>query len=114
MGNLIAMPIISIVVMPAGLLAMLLMPFGLDHYPLLAMGMGIEWMIQTATVVSNWGGEITTGRIPQTAFVLIGIGSIAAVCCGHGWRLPGLASSPSRLCLHSLQSLSPKMAGWLG
>lgn len=84
MGNLIAMPIISIAVMPMGLIAMLLMPFGLDYYPLIAMGIGIDWMIGTATVVAGWGGEITTGRIPQAAFVLIGLGGITA-CLLRTW-----------------------------
>lgn len=99
MGNLIAMPIISLVVMPFGLIAMLLMPFGLDHYPLLVMGMGIEWMIWTATEVAGWGGEITTGRIPQTAFLLIAAGGIVA-CLLRTWlAIAGCILAGAGLCV---------------
>lgn len=83
-GNVLAMPIISILVMPFGLLAMLLMPFGLDRYPLLVMGHGLDWMISIAKMVSAWGGEITTGRIPDHAFMLIAAGGVLA-CLLRTW-----------------------------
>ncbi len=83
-GNVLAMPVISILVMPFALLAMLLMPFGLDHYPLLVMGQGLDWMISIATMVSSWGGEVTTGRIPDHAFMLIAAGGILA-CLFRTW-----------------------------
>lgn len=73
-GNLLAMPVISVIVMPFGLLAVLLMPFGLDAVPFAIMGKGIEWMIALSTWVADWKGEIVTGRIPMSAFLLIGLG----------------------------------------
>ncbi|WP_313665777.1 ComEC/Rec2 family competence protein [Shinella sp.] len=74
-GNLLAMPAISAIVMPFGLIAVLLMPFGLDAIPFAIMGKGIEWMIALAEWVSRWkGGDVVTGRIPMSAFVLIGVG----------------------------------------
>ena len=54
-GNLLAMPVISIIVMPMGVLAMLLMPFGLDDLPLAIMGRGIGWLIEMAKWVSGLG-----------------------------------------------------------
>lgn len=83
-GNVLAMPIISILVMPFGLLAMLLMPFGLDRYPLLVMGQGLDWMISIARMVSSWDGEVTTGRIPDHAFMLIAAGGVLA-CLFRTW-----------------------------
>lgn len=83
-GNVLAMPVISILVMPFALLAMLLMPFGLDHYPLLVMGKGLEWMIAIATMVSSWGGQVTTGRVPEAAFLLIAVGGVLA-CLLRTW-----------------------------
>ncbi|WP_407692735.1 ComEC/Rec2 family competence protein [Rhizobium herbae] len=83
-GNVLAMPVISIFVMPFALLAMLLMPFGLDRYPLLVMGQGLDWMISIATMVSSWGGEVTTGRIPDHAFMLIAAGGVLA-CLFRTW-----------------------------
>ncbi|WP_439628498.1 ComEC/Rec2 family competence protein [Shinella sp.] len=73
-GNLLAMPVISTIVMPFGLIAVLLMPFGLDAIPFAIMGKGIEWMIALSTWVASWKGEIVTGQIPQSAFLLIGLG----------------------------------------
>ena len=73
-GNLLAMPVISAIVMPFGLIAVLLMPFGLDAIPFAIMGKGIDWMIALSMWVSDWRGEIVTGRIPQSAFLLIGLG----------------------------------------
>jgi len=83
-GNILAMPVISILVMPFALLAMLLMPFGLDRYPLLVMGQGLDWMISIANMVSSWGGEVTTGRVPDSAFMLIAAGGILA-CLLRTW-----------------------------
>lgn len=73
-GNLVAMPIISIVVMPMAVIAMMLMPFGLDWLPLKIMGWGIDWMIAMAAWVSGWDGDIVTGRLPALAFVLVALG----------------------------------------
>ena len=61
-ANLAVMPIISFVVMPAGLLAMLLMPLGLDAPLLGLMGMGLEAVIAVAGHVAAWGGDVGTGR----------------------------------------------------
>lgn len=67
-ANLAAMPIVSFVVMPAGLLAMMLMPFGLDAWPLKVMGFGLDLVIAVAKEVSSWGGDGGAGVLP--AFTL--------------------------------------------
>ncbi|WP_105401255.1 ComEC/Rec2 family competence protein [Neorhizobium sp. T7_12] len=61
-ANLAAMPIISFVVMPAGLAGMLLMPFGLDAPFMKLMGLGLEWVIAIAKHVAAWGGDVGIGR----------------------------------------------------
>lgn len=73
-GNLLAMPAISTIVMPFGLIAVLLMPLGLDAVPFAIMGKGIEWMIALSIWVAGWKGEVVTGRIALSAFLLIGVG----------------------------------------
>nr|WP_083531352.1 ComEC/Rec2 family competence protein [Pararhizobium antarcticum] len=75
-GNIMAMPVISVLVMPFALIAMMLMPLGLDRYPLLIMGQGIEWMIAMARIVAGWQGDITTGRLPESAVLLIAAGGV--------------------------------------
>lgn len=61
-ANLAVMPIISFLVMPAGLVGMLLMPFGLDAPFLTLMGAGLEAVIAVAKYVSAWGGDVNVGR----------------------------------------------------
>ncbi|KAA3504716.1 ComEC/Rec2 family competence protein [Rhizobium rhizogenes] len=71
-ANLAAMPLMSLIVMPFGLLAMLLMPFGLDAPFLKVMGYGMALVIEVANEVASWGGSAATGR-PHEWF--IGLGS---------------------------------------
>ncbi|OWV81593.1 hypothetical protein ATY78_27330 [Rhizobium sp. R635] len=69
-ANLATMPIISFIVMPAGLLAMLLMPFGLDALPWKVVGFGLDLVIAVAKTVSGWGGGIGVGRLPGWYFAV--------------------------------------------
>ena len=85
------MPLVTFVVMPAGLLAMLLMPFGLDAWPLLVMGQGLEGVIATAYYVHSLGGDLNVGQIPLTATLLAGAGFVILVFLRSRLRLAGLA-----------------------
>ncbi|EJT05779.1 ComEC/Rec2-like protein [Rhizobium sp. CCGE 510] len=69
-ANLATMPIISFIVMPAGLLAMLLMPFGLDAPLWKVVGFGLDLVIAVAKTVSGWGGDIGIGRLPAWYFAV--------------------------------------------
>ncbi|MEP3279170.1 MAG: ComEC/Rec2 family competence protein [Stappiaceae bacterium] len=48
LANLLAMPIVSIIVMPSAVFSLLLMPFGLEAAPLWAMGIGVEAIVDIA------------------------------------------------------------------
>ncbi|WP_337796364.1 ComEC/Rec2 family competence protein [Agrobacterium rubi] len=79
-ANLAAMPIMSLIVMPFGLVGMLLMPFGLDGPFLKVMGYGMAMVIEIAKEVSSWGGDTTIGRqngwflaVSTTGFMLIAL-----------------------------------------
>jgi ComEC/Rec2-related protein len=61
-ANLAAMPVMSLVVMPFGLIGMLLMPFGLDAPFLKVMGYGMAATIDIAKTVASWGGDAGIGR----------------------------------------------------
>lgn len=52
-ANLLAMPMFTLVVMPAGFLAVLVMPLGLEKWPLWVMGLGLDYVLAVATWVSN-------------------------------------------------------------
>lgn len=61
-ANLAAMPVMSFIVMPFALMAMLLMPFGLDGPFLKVMGYGMSMTIDIAKYVAAWGGDAGVGR----------------------------------------------------
>jgi len=89
LANLLAMPIVSAWVMPAGLLALLAMPFGFDAPLWRLMGLGEDWMIWVAKFVAGLPGAV--GRV--TAF---GIGPV--LLCTIGLLVLGLLRSPLRWC----------------
>ncbi|WP_353844851.1 ComEC/Rec2 family competence protein [Rhizobium sp. CSW-27] len=89
-GNLAAMPLISLVVMPAGLIGMLLMPFGLEAPFLKLMGWALELVIAIATTVAGWGGEVATGRPPPAFLPLAALGFLLLMILRSRLRLVGL------------------------
>lgn len=99
LGNMLAMPVISIVVMPAGLIAMLLMPLGLDTLPLIVMGYGLEVMLAVARFVSSLGGQIMTGRLPHAAFAMIAIGGVVFCLLRTRLAFAGLGLVVVGLCI---------------
>jgi competence protein ComEC len=87
LANLAAMPVVSAVVMPAGILGLVGMPFGLDSFFWWLMGIGIDWMIAVTEWVAALPGAI--GRM--AAF---GIGPLIAATAGI--ILLGLLRTPLR------------------
>ncbi|WP_368414766.1 ComEC/Rec2 family competence protein [Falsiroseomonas sp.] len=53
-ANAVAVPLTSLVVMPAGMVALLLMPLGLEAPALWVMGWGVEGILATARLVAAW------------------------------------------------------------
>src|SRR4030081_2466113 len=87
LANLAAMPVVSAVVMPAGLLGLVAMPFGFDGVFWRMMAFGIDWMIAVAQWVAALPGAI--GRI--AAF-----GSGPLIAASVGIILLGLLRTPLR------------------
>jgi competence protein ComEC len=87
LANLAAMPVVSALVMPAGLLGLAAMPFGFDGIFWHLMGFGIDWMIVVTLWVATLPGAI--GRI--AAF---GTGPLIAATAGI--ILLGLLRTPLR------------------
>jgi competence protein ComEC len=76
--------------MPAGLMALLAMPFGLEATPLRLMGIGIDAMTWCAAKVAALPGAV--GRlpaIPAYAFVAMVLGGLWCTLWGTRWRLLG-------------------------
>ena len=62
LANLAAMPVVSALVMPMGLLGMVAMPFGFDGVFWSAMGWGIDWMIAVAQWVAAFPARSAAWR----------------------------------------------------
>ena len=79
-ANLLAMPIISALSMPAGLLALVAMPFGFDAPLWRLMGVGIDWMVAVAVWVANLPGAV--GHVPAfgVGAVLLATAGLVVVC----------------------------------
>jgi competence protein ComEC len=56
LANLAAMPVVSVWVMPMGILGLIAMPFGFDAVFWTLMGKGIDWMIGVVLWVANLPG----------------------------------------------------------
>jgi competence protein ComEC len=89
LANLLAMPIVSIWVMPAGLLGLLAIPFGFDSFLWRLMGEGIDWMIAVALFVARLPGAVGHVAAFGTGALLLGTGGLAVLC---------LLKSPLRWC----------------
>ncbi len=87
LANLAAMPVVSALVMPAGLLGLAAMPFGFDGVFWWLMGLGIDWMI----VVTEWVAALPGAIGRMAAF---GIGPLIASSAGI--VLLGLLRTPLR------------------
>ncbi|MCC6889970.1 MAG: ComEC family competence protein [Hyphomicrobiales bacterium] len=79
-ANLLAMPVVSAWVMPAGIAGVIAMPFGLDSWAWWIMGEGIGWMIAVALWVANLPGAV--GRIAAfgTGPLLLGSAGLVLLC----------------------------------
>ncbi|MGR6430904.1 ComEC/Rec2 family competence protein [Rhizobium sp. PAMB 3174] len=89
-ANLIAMPVVTFVVMPAGLVSVLAMPFGLEHWPLRLMGVGLDIVIAVAREVAGWDSGVSSGRLPPYAFELSVAGFLLLVLLRSRLRYVGL------------------------
>jgi ComEC/Rec2-related protein len=77
-ANLVAMPIVSVLVMPFALLGIILMPFGLDGWAFAVMGEGLKAMI----AVSEWFSAMSpidgVGLIPAGAVLVLTVALVLA------------------------------------
>ncbi len=90
LGNLLAMPIMGFVAMPAAALAVFLMPFGLDAWPLKVLGFGIEIMLAMGRFVSGLPGAVSVMPAwPVSALILVSFGGLWLGLWRRRWRWLG-------------------------
>ena len=90
LGNLLAAPLVSLVIMPFGLLTLVAMPFGLEALPLAVMARGIDALL----VVSTWvallpGADLDAPPIAPACLFLIVAGMVWLCLWRLRWRLLG-------------------------
>ncbi len=91
-ANVLVMPIVSFVIMPAGVLALVLMPLGLEWLPLQAMENGIDAMLAIAHWVASWPGSTqAVGEWPISALALVFAGGLWVALWQSTWRWFGIA-----------------------
>jgi competence protein ComEC len=106
-ANLAAMPVVSAVVMPAGMLGLLAMPFGFDAPFWRAMEFGIDWMDAVALWVASLPGAV--GRIAAFGSGVLAFGTlglIMACLLRTPLRLVG-AAIMALACVLALRTVQP-------
>jgi competence protein ComEC len=79
-ANLLAMPIVSVWVMPMGLLGLLAIPFGFDGLFWTLMGQGIDWMIAVALFVAHLPGAVGRMAAFGVGPLLLGTAGLVVLC----------------------------------
>ncbi len=103
LGNLLGGPPIDFLVMPAMVVALIAMPFGLDEWPLKVMGYGIDMMMAIAKYVASLPGAlVAVPAFPFAALLVIVIGGLWLIAWRRPWRLLGLAIIGAGIALTSI------------
>jgi competence protein ComEC len=90
-ANAIAVPLTSVLVMPAGMAAVALMPLGLEEWALMPMGWGVEGILRIARTVAAWpGAALLAAPIPAWGLGLTSLGMVWLCLWQQRWRLLGL------------------------
>jgi competence protein ComEC len=90
-ANAVAVPLTSFIVMPAGMLAALLMPLRLEAPALWVMGLGVEGVLWVARIVAAWPGATqAVTPIPAWGLMIFAFGLCWLCLWRRWWRAFGL------------------------
>jgi len=103
-ANLLAMPVIGILIMPMAMASVMLMPVGLDDLPLQIMGEGIRLMLAISDWVSGLpGARVNLPAVPMMASVLLALAALMLCLMRGPVRWVGLGLVPIAVLLSMLQ-----------
>ena len=89
-ANAIAVPLTAFWIMPTAALSLLLMPFGLEAWPLQAMGWGCDLLLWVAHWVADWPGAIAVlPAMPTMVLPVVAIGLLWLGMARGRWRCVG-------------------------
>jgi competence protein ComEC len=105
LGNLLAAPLVSAIIMPFGLLTLASMPFGLEAAPLAVMAGGIDGLL----AVSDWvaqlpGADMAAPPLPAASLLLVSFGLVWLCLWQREWRVLGAPVVVAGLALAPLVS----------
>jgi competence protein ComEC len=107
LSNILALPVIGIVIMPAAAVAVVMMPFGLEYWPLQAMGWGIRVMTGIAYWVASLPGAVNlVPAWPDAALILMALGGLWIGLWQRRWRWLGVAPIAAG-CAFALTAVAP-------
>lgn len=90
-ANVLVMPLVSLVIMPSGVLSLLLMPLGLEALPLWVMDGGLLAMLDVAHWVASWPlASIGVPSFQIEALLAMSLGLCWLAGSRAPWRLLGL------------------------
>ncbi|HZY67930.1 MAG TPA: ComEC/Rec2 family competence protein, partial [Devosia sp.] len=90
LGNLLSMPLVGFITMPAALLAVLAMPLGWEAPFLAAMGWSVDRMLDMARLVAGWSTHLSASPLLTPWALLIGLAALAwFALLRDRWRLLG-------------------------
>lgn len=91
-ANLLSVPLMGVLVMPAALIAVCLLPLGLEWVALWVMGLGLDWILGVAHWISALDGARGTVPGPSPAVLpLIAGGALFMILWQGRFRVAGLA-----------------------
>lgn len=92
LANLLTVPVMGAVVMPAGAMAVVLAPFGLAWVALKVMEWGVRWILGVAHWIAGLEGSVTMIPAPHAAALpLIALGGLWLAAWPGRARLAGIA-----------------------
>lgn len=91
-ANLLTVPLMGLLVIPAAVLGILLMPFGLETIGLSLMGFGLDWILAVAQSMAGWTGAVRPVMTPAPPVLpLITLGGLFVILWQGRLRWLGLA-----------------------
>ncbi len=92
LANVIVVPIMSLIVMPIALLSVVLMAFGLHHWPLVVLGWGIEFVIDLSHYFASMPYAVFRSGAPSDGFLLVTSVLFVSLLIIRNARIVGIVS----------------------
>ncbi len=90
-ANGLSLPVVGFLVMPPALASAMLMPFGLEEWPLKVMELGLKITMWISDLVASWPGANVLIAKPSLASIVVMVLGSAILCIGVGrFRLIGV------------------------